>query len=73
VENEESGCPLPDPNKTMIMSLRSPETYTIKPPKKKSLRKSWRSYETCLSRMYKMHSRNFKTPKTQNMRRNRNK
>jgi hypothetical protein len=38
---------------------------------KKSLRNSWR--RLWLTRIYKMHSRNFKIPKIKNMRRQRNK
>jgi hypothetical protein len=40
---------------------------------KKSLIISWRTYKTWLTKIYKMHSRNFQTPKIKNMRRHRNK
>jgi hypothetical protein len=76
---EENGYPVHDPNKTMINVTKehSDTPSTQKPSKKKSLkkllRKSWRRYQTWLTRMYKMHSRNFKTPKIKNIRRHRNK
>jgi hypothetical protein len=74
--NEENGYPVPEPNKTMTNVTKEP-TKKKKPSKrkswKKSLRNSWRRYKTWLTRMYKMHSRNFKTPKIKNMRRHRNK
>jgi hypothetical protein len=51
----------------MINVTKEPNYAHKKPSKKKSLRNSWRRYYTCLTRMYMMDSRNFKTPKTKNM------
>jgi hypothetical protein len=77
VGNEENGYPVPDPIKTMI-NFTKEQIDTHKKTLnrkfwKKYLRKLWRRYKTWLTRMYKMHSRNFKTPKMNNMRRHRNK
>jgi hypothetical protein len=73
--NEENGYPVP--YKRMINVTKEPSDTHKKPSKRKSLKKtlrnSWRRYLTWLNRMCKMHSRNFKTPKTRNMRRHRNK
>jgi hypothetical protein len=59
------------------MTLRNAEMHTKTPSKKKSCKKSlrisWRRYEMWLTKRYKIHSRNFKTPKIKNMRRHRNK
>jgi hypothetical protein len=76
VGNEENGYPVPDPNKTMINVTNEPSHANKNPSKKvswkKSLRNSWRSYKTQLTRKYKMHSRNFKTLQIKNLRRHRN-
>jgi hypothetical protein len=65
------------PQKTMINVTKEPSDTHKKNKKnkswKKSLRNSWRRYQTWLTRMYKMHSRNFKIPKIKNMRKHRNK
>jgi hypothetical protein len=73
VGNEENGYPVPNLNETMInVTKKLSNAHKKKPSKKKSgkknLRNSWRRYQTWLTRMYKMHSRNFKTPKIKNMR-----
>jgi hypothetical protein len=48
VRNEESGYPVPDPNKTRINVTNEPSDPSKKPSKKnswkKSLRNSWRRY-----------------------------
>jgi hypothetical protein len=67
LSNEENGYPVSDLNKPMINVTKEPNYAHKKPSKKKSLRNSWRRYYTCLTRMYMMDSRNFKTPKTKNM------
>jgi hypothetical protein len=68
VGNEENEYPVPDLNKTMInVTKELSDAHKIQTSKKKSgkksLRNSWRRYYTWLKRMYKMYSRNFKTPK----------
>jgi hypothetical protein len=77
VGNEENGYPVSDPNKIMINVTQEPSDIHKKSSKKKSweksLRNSWRRYQTWLNRMCKMHKRNFKTPKINNMIRHRNK
>jgi hypothetical protein len=67
VSNEKNGYPVPDLNKPMKNVTKEPNYVHKKPSKKKSLRNSWRRYYTCLTRMYMMDSRNFKTLKTKNM------
>jgi phytoene dehydrogenase-like protein len=67
-KNEENGYPVPDRNKTTINVTKELSDAHKKLSKKKSLRNSWGRYSTWSTRMYKMHSRNFKTPKTKNMR-----
>jgi hypothetical protein len=53
VGNEENEYPFPDPNKTMINVTKEPgNTYKKKSLKKKSLRNSWRRYQTWLARIY---------------------
>jgi hypothetical protein len=77
VRNEENGYPVPDLNKTMANVTKEPSDTHIKTLKEKlwkiSLRNSWRRYYIWLNRIYKMHSRNFNTPKIKNMRKHRNK
>jgi hypothetical protein len=61
----------------MININKEPSDAHKKSSKRKSwtklLRNSWRRYKTWLTRMYKIHSRNFKAAKINNMRRHRNK
>jgi hypothetical protein len=67
--------PVPDPNKTMKNDTKEPVMPTKTPSKKKSCKKplriSWRRYKKWLTKVCKMHSSNFKTPKIKNMRRHR--
>jgi hypothetical protein len=71
--NEENVYPVPDPNKTMINELSDSHKKSLKEEIiETSLRSTWRSYKTQLTRKYKMHSRNFKTPGIKNLRRHRN-
>jgi hypothetical protein len=76
VINDENGYPVPDSNKTMITVTNELSDAHKKSPKRnswtKSLRNSWRNYKTQLTRKYKMHSRNIKTPQINTMRRHRN-
>jgi hypothetical protein len=71
VGNEENAYSVPYLNKTMISVTKEPGNTHITLSMKKSwkipLRNSW------LKRMYKMHSRNFKTLQIKNFRRHRNK
>jgi hypothetical protein len=67
MRNEENGYPVPDPSKTMVNATNEPsDTHKKNLSKRKSwkrsLRNSWRSYKTQLTRKYKLHSKNFKTP-----------
>jgi hypothetical protein len=76
--NEENGYPVPDPKKTLINITNEPsdshkKKISKKKSWKKSLRNSWKRYKTWLTRMHKIHSRNFKTPKIRNRRTHRNK
>jgi hypothetical protein len=79
VGNEKNGYPVPDLKKTTMNETEEPsEAHKTKQNKKpnpskkisgkKSLRNSWRRCLVWTTRMYKMHSRNLKTPKTKNMR-----
>jgi hypothetical protein len=75
---EENDYPVPDPNKTMINVNNEPsDAHKNNPSNRKSWKSSlrrntWRSYKKWLTKNYKMHSRNFKTPQIKNMRRHRN-
>jgi hypothetical protein len=72
VVNEENGYPVPDLNKTMTNVTKEHSVAHEKPSKKKyqkkTLRNSGRKYETWSTRIYKMYSRYFKTPKISIMR-----
>jgi hypothetical protein len=72
-----SGYPVPDNNRTRINDATNSNLPTKTPSKKKSWKKSliisWRKSQTWLTKMFKMHSRNIKSPKIKNRRRHRNK
>jgi hypothetical protein len=72
VGNEENGFPVPDLNKTMINVTKEPNDTHIKTLKEEILEditeKFMEKIIDMLTRMYKMHSRNFKTPNIKNMR-----
>jgi hypothetical protein len=67
VGNEENGYTVPDSNKTMINVIKKPSDTHRKSLKEESSKKFIKK------RLYKMHSKNFKTQKVKNMRRHRNK
>jgi hypothetical protein len=60
VESVENGYPVLDFNKTIINVTTELSNTHKTNLKKKSLRNSWRRYQTWSTRMYKMHSTNFK-------------
>jgi oligoribonuclease NrnB/cAMP/cGMP phosphodiesterase (DHH superfamily) len=71
VGNKENEYPVPDPKKTMInVTYEFSDTHKKNLSKKKSwmrsLRNSWRSYKTWLTRKYKIQSRNIKIPQIKN-------
>jgi hypothetical protein len=77
MENEENEYTVPDPNSTMInitnvLSDSHKKNLLKRKLWTRSLRNAWRSYKTQLTRKYKMHSRNIKTPQIKNLRRHRN-
>jgi hypothetical protein len=65
--NEENRYLVSDYNKTNIDYHKEPNTATKKPRKKKSYKKSlrisWRCYQTRSTKTYRRHSRNSKTKK----------
>jgi hypothetical protein len=75
VENEENGYPVPDPQKTMINVINeSSEAHkqSLKEGTIEKITEKLMEKQTHLTRKYKMHSRNFKTPKIKNLRRSKN-
>jgi hypothetical protein len=74
--NKENGYPVPDSNKTKINDTKEPNDVQKNILKEDILQviiENFMEMKTWLTKMYKRHSRNFKTPKIRNMRRHRNK
>jgi hypothetical protein len=66
VGNKENGYPFPDSFNTMI-NVSKETSDTLKNSSKsiswkRSLRNSWRTCKTWLTRKYKIHLKNFKSP-----------
>jgi hypothetical protein len=72
--NEENGCFVPDPNKTMINVTNEPSNTHKKSLKEEIMEEVTEKLmeKMQLTRKYKMYSRKFKTPQIKNFRRNRN-
>jgi hypothetical protein len=74
--NEENRYPVHDPNKTMIndtKELSDAHKSTLKEEMVQEATENFMEKVYMVNKMYKMHSRNFKTLKIKNMRRHRNK
>jgi hypothetical protein len=71
VGNEENAYPVPDPKKSKISFTREHSDAHKKTLKEQILYESTEKFmeKTWVTKMYKLHSRNFKTPKIKNMRR----
>jgi hypothetical protein len=72
VGSEENGYLVPDLNKTMINATKKPSDTHIKILKEEILEDITKTFIKkildIVTRVFKMHSRNFKTPKIKNMR-----
>jgi hypothetical protein len=75
--NEQNGYPVLDSNKTKINSSKEPNDAHKNNLKEEILQVITENFMEMLlywlTKMYKSHSRNFKTPKIENMRKHRNK
>jgi hypothetical protein len=75
--NEENGYPVPDSNKTKKNDTKEPNDVHKNNLKEDILQVITENFIEMLldilTKMYKRHSRNFKTPKIKNTRRHRNK
>jgi CTP-dependent riboflavin kinase len=71
--NEENRYPVPNSNKTKINDAKEPNDVLKSILKEEILQVITENCMEMLSKTYKRHSRNFKTPKIKNMRRHRSK